>query len=159
MAKVQPRMRPKRERDDLLDELWSAVTLLETKEEVKNFFRDLLSETEALMFARRIRIARMLLEGRSYEDIREEMQTSHGTIANVHGWLQGENEGYAKALPRLTRELEKKTKREGRRAAQREPFSFEWLKKRYPLHFLIFNLLDLADRPTTKRKKSGGEPG
>ena len=142
MPRTQPKKIPYDERQKLLNELWSLVSLLKTREEIKNFFRDLLSETEEVMLARRIRIARLLLEGKSYENIRESMHTSYVTIAGVHRWLQRGSEGYKDMLPRLEKELEKQQNLQTKRREQREPFTFEWLKKRYPLHFLLFNLLD-----------------
>lgn len=153
MPRVQPKTISREEKRELLNEFWSLVVLLDTREEIENFFKDLLSETESLMLARRIRIARLLLEGKSYEDIRIAMQTSYVTIAGVHRWLQGRNEGYARMLPRLEKELAVQKKAARSQHAQREVGSFEWLKKRYPLHFLLFNLLDLSERPTTTHKK------
>ncbi len=153
MPRVQPKTISKDERRNLLNELWSLVILLETREQIENFFRDLLSETEAIMLARRIRIARFLLEGKSYDDIRNAMHTSHITIAGVHKWLQGRDGGYAQILPRLKKELELQQKAGERELQQRQPLTFGWLKKRYPLHFLLFNLLDSSEKPATKRKK------
>lgn len=150
---MQPKTISKNEKNKLLNELWSLVTLLETKEEIENFFRDLLSETEAVMLARRIRIARLLLEGKSYEDIRNIMNASHITIAGIHRWLQGRDQGYALMLPRLKKELELQRKAKEREFRQKQPFTFEWLRRRYPLHFLLFNLLDLSEKPVTRRKK------
>lgn len=142
MPRVQPKTIPYGERQTLLNELWSLVALLKTKEEIRNFFRDLLSETEELMLARRIRIARFLLEGKSYENIRENMHASDVTIAGVHRWLQRGSEGYKNMLPQLEKELEKQRNQQIKQREQRQPFTFAWLKKRYPLHFLLFNLLD-----------------
>ncbi|OHA67108.1 MAG: hypothetical protein A3C82_02550 [Candidatus Wildermuthbacteria bacterium RIFCSPHIGHO2_02_FULL_47_12] len=133
---------PYNERQQLLGELWSSVALLKTREEIKNFFRDLLSETEELMLARRIHIARLLLEGKSYEYIRENMHTSYVTIAGVHRWLHRGSERYKGMLKGIEEELKKQSRIKEKRRNQRTPFTFEWLKKRYPLHFLLFNLLD-----------------
>lgn len=152
MPRKQPKTLSREDRDELLDELWSMITLLNTKEEIENFFKDLLSETEAVMLARRIRIARFLLEGKSYDDITELMNAGPTTIASVHRWLQGSNEGYIKALPRLKKELEKKEHRKKKNQRLKDPFSLERMKKRYPFHFLLLNMLDLRDDETTKRK-------
>lgn len=48
--------------DFFLHNFWNLITLLENKDQVKNFFRDLLSHTEMKMFAKRIQIAKMLLK-------------------------------------------------------------------------------------------------
>ena len=153
MSRKQPKNLTRKEREELLDELWSMVILLNTKEEVKNFFKDLLSETESVMLARRIRVARLLLEGKSYDEIQEVMKSGPGLIANVHRWLQGDNRGYITLVPRLEKELKKADNREKKREKLKDPFSLERLKKRYPLHFLLLNLLDLKDGETLKRSK------
>ncbi len=153
MSRTQPKKISGNEKKDLLDELWSMITLLETKKEIENFFCDLLSESESIMIARRIRIARMLLEGKSYDIINNSMNAGYGTIANVHQWLQGKNEGYLLVLPRLKKELLKKMKKREKQMEQKQSFSFEWIKKRYPLHFILYNILDKSDDLTTKRKK------
>lgn len=57
------------ERMKLLDLLWTSIAELENREEVKNFFKDLLSESEAIMLSRRILIAKKLLEGDDYGKI------------------------------------------------------------------------------------------
>ncbi len=154
MSRVQSKKIPKNEKQELLNEFWSLVVLLKTREEIENFFRDLLSESETIMLARRIRVAKMLLQEKSYEDISKGMQMSHITIANVHKWLQGRNEDYTQIFPRLVKELEAQKKTKAKKIAQQEVGSFQWIKKRYPLHFLLFNLLDeFSEKPAAKRKK------
>lgn len=151
MPRVQPKTIPIEERTTLLDEFWTMIALLESREEVKNFFKDLLSNTEALMFARRIQIAKLLLQGKDYESIREKLKTSYATIASVHRWLQGGFGGYEKLLPRLEKELQRRAMVTEKQIERRTPYTFEWLKRKYPLHFLLFNLVDWAStRPPKK---------
>src|SRR3989344_9427596 len=149
MPRVQPKSLSREELNDFFEEFWIMVASLETKDEVRNFFRDLLSETEALMLARRIRIAKLLLKGISYEDITKAIHASEGTIAQVHRWLQSGSGGYKVGLPRLEQILEKRMKTKEKEHEQMIPYSFAWLKRRYPLHFLLFNLFDRDnnDRP------------
>src|SRR3989344_2691287 len=85
--KMPDRLEP-RVRKELLNEFWTMIALLETREEVKNFFKDLLSETEAIMLARRLAIAKLLLQDISYAAIEKKLGTSAATIASVHRWLQ-----------------------------------------------------------------------
>jgi TrpR-related protein YerC/YecD len=153
MPRTQPKSISKEELHGFLDEFWTMVATLETKDEVKRFFRDLLSETEALMLARRVRIAKMLLQGISYEEIAETLHTGEGTIASVHRWLQSGFGGYTKSLPRLEQELKKNTKKRERQLQSYEPYSFEWLKRRYPLYFLLFNLFDPSSNKKVKEKR------
>jgi TrpR-related protein YerC/YecD len=151
MSRVSPKYLKSSERKEILNQLWLMIASLETREEVENFFRDLLSETEAVMLGRRIQIAKLLLKGLSYENIAERLRASDGTIASVHRWVQSGFGGYKAALPRLEKELLKKEKLEEKHLKQRQPYSFEWLKKRYPLHFLLFNLFE--ERESKSRKK------
>lgn len=46
-----------------INSLWNLITLLENKDQVKNFLKDLLTHTEMKMFAKRTQIAKMLIEG------------------------------------------------------------------------------------------------
>jgi len=143
---IVPRIRPSsinhQERYTLLDELWSMIALLDDIDEVRNFFRDLLSETEAVMLARRIRIAKLLLENNSYADIHEKTQAAPSTIASVQRWLEGQNGGYRKSLPKLQKEVKRRGQVALKSRAGMEPYSLEWMKKKYPLHFLISNAID-----------------
>jgi len=154
MPRAQPQLFSKEERTKILDELWTIIALLESKEEVKNFFKDLLSETEALMLARRIRIAKLLLSGASYDEIRQKLGVGDATIAQVHRWLQGGFGGYQNLLPRLEKELERRTIVQSKNREAKIPFTSEWLKRRYPLHFFLVNLIDWVKlRPPKKLRK------
>lgn len=146
MPRVQPKSLSRKELSDFFEEFWTMVASLETKDEVRNFFRDLLSETEALMLARRIRIAKLLLKGISYEDITKAIHASEGTIAQVHRWLQSGFGGYKASIPHLEQILEKRGEARKKKREQAVPYSFAWLKRRYPLHFLLFNLFDRDSR-------------
>jgi TrpR-related protein YerC/YecD len=151
MPRVQPKSLSPDERKGLLDEFWTMVALLESRDEVKNFFKDLLSETEAVMLARRIQIAKLLLQGLGYEEIRTKLKTSYVTISGVHRWLQGGFGGYEKLLPRLQKELKRREEVGRKRLESRIPYSKEWLKRKYPLHYLLVNLVDWTTlRPPKK---------
>lgn len=153
MPRVQPKSLSRKELSEFFEDFWTMVASLETKDEVRNFFRDLLSETEALMLARRIRIAKLLLKGTSYEDITKAMRASEGTIAQVHRWLQSGFGGYKVSLPHLEQILEKREEARKKKYEQMVPYSFAWLKRRYPLHFLLFNLFGQDGEGKTKKKE------
>lgn len=157
MPRVQPKSLSRQELNEFFEEFWTMVASLETKDEVRNFFRDLLSETEALMLARRIRIAKLLLKGISYEDITKSIHASEGTIAQVHRWLQSGFGGYKASLPRLEQILKKKAMAKEKRYEQMIPYSFAWLKRRYPLHFLLFNLFDQDHSRDNEGRSRKGE--
>ena len=138
----------------VLDDFWTMVALLESKEEVRNFFKDLLSETEAVMLARRIKIAKLLLKDASYDWIAEMLGAGYSTIAAVHRWLQGGFGGYEKAIQRFEKEFLRKRAVEEKKEEARVPFSREWMRRRYPLHYFLANLFteDLTPPKRLRRR-------
>lgn len=150
MPRVQSQEIPSEQRSHLLDLLWTSIAELNRRDEVKAFFKDLLSESEAIMLARRIKIAQRLLQGRSYEEIQKELRTSRATVATIHRWLVGGFQGYEEAITRFEKILARRNM--AQRAKHAEPYSFEWLKNRYPLHFLFFNIMDEMKLRRSKQK-------
>lgn len=138
--KVKPRKIQNTDRMRYLDVLYTAMSGLKSREEIKNFLRDLLTESERVMVGRRIIVAQMLLEEKSYDGIVRELKVGKDTIMRVHRWLEDETEGYEKAIRQLEKILT--ARKEKRDKAYIDPFSFQGLKKRYPLHFFLFNLFD-----------------
>ncbi len=135
-----------------LDLLWTSIAQLETRDEVKQFFKDLLSESEAIMLARRIEIAKRLLEGESYDNIANKLGVGKDTIGRVQEWLTSGFGGYEKAINGFDKALEKRFKNP-KNINKPEPYSFDWLKRKYPLHFLLFNLIDSGKGSKSKTKK------
>jgi len=80
----------------------------------------------------------MLLEGWNFEEIREKLKVGYNTINSVNRWLYSGFGGYLKELKRF------KSKKE----FQEQIPTSEWakIKKKYPAHFLIFNLIDKLKR-------------
>lgn len=140
MTKVNPRNLDSNSKMKYLDLLWTSIAQLETRDEVKNFFKDLLSESEAVMLARRIEIAKRLLEGESYGQINSEMKVGSDTIAKVQNWLISGFGGYEKAVKGFKKELDNRFSKVAK-IKKNKPYGFGWLKEKYPLHFLLFNLI------------------
>ena len=151
MPRVSPRILNPDEKMKYLDLLWTSIAGLESREEVKNFFKDLLSESEAVMLARRILIAKMLLEGKTYTEITEELKVGVDTIGRVSQWLTSGFGGYEKAIESFNRALERRKEIADKKFLR--PYSFDWLKDRYPVHFLLFNLIDLASKDKKDKNK------
>lgn len=113
MSRVQPRNLEEKQRFDFLNVLWTCVAELKTRDEVKAFFKDLLSESEAIMLARRIKIAQRLLQGVEYDDIQAELHAGRSTIAGVHQWLTSGFKGYEAAIGNLSGSSSKRPNRSG----------------------------------------------
>ena len=75
-------------------EFCEAFVAIKNIEEAASFLKDLLGKQEIEMLAKRLKIAKLLLEGKRYEEIQEELKVSHGTIARVNLWLKTSGEGY-----------------------------------------------------------------
>ncbi len=127
-----------------LDTLYTAMSSISGRDAVKLFLRDVLTTSERIMIGRRIIIARMLMARTSYDEIGARLRVGRATIGRVHRWLSDQFPGYEAAI----RGMEKEFDRRAIRHAAREPFSYAWLKKKYPIHFLLF--------PTPKIKNSYG---
>jgi TrpR-related protein YerC/YecD len=125
------------EKKKYLGDFYTMVASLKNRDEVKMFFKDILTLSEVVMISRRLQIAQMLLESESYEDIKKKLRTSFDTIGQVDRWLNTGFGGYRKVLERNKRKLNSKTNLSNART----PFSLDHIRRKYPLHFLLLNLL------------------
>jgi uncharacterized protein YerC len=126
-----------------LDALYTAASGVKGRDKVKLFLRDLLTPSERVMLGRRIIIARMLLARITYDEIIRRMKVGKTTVARVDRWLQDQFPGFENAL----KELEKEYERREWKHTTPELGTFAYLKKKYPLHFLLF------PTPKPKHKK------
>jgi TrpR-related protein YerC/YecD len=86
-----------------IDDLYNAILRLESLDECRCFFRDLLTEYEIKEFVKRWKVARMLADGIPYTQIEDETGLSTRTIARVGRWLKQGKGGYAMMLKRTTK--------------------------------------------------------
>ena len=80
-----------------LDELYDALTKIETKEEAKNFLDDLLSANELKSLSGRIHSAKLFLEGKTYVEVIKETDISSATLARVSKCVKS-GKGYNRIL-------------------------------------------------------------
>ncbi len=146
-GKVSPRKLGHRERVELTDEL---LTTLRAIMRLKNpsLLLNLLTASEHIMLARRIQTAKRLLAGNTFVEIRSDLGVGQATVEVVERLLKEHFPEYRATLPDLYKELRQKA----RKAKPIEPYSFRWLRRKYPLHFLLFNLL-LDDIEWERNKK------
>lgn len=69
---------------ELTNLLYSAVMTLETPDECKRLFEDLCTPKEIKSIAQRFAVAKMLSEGKIYNEIVEETGASTATISRVN---------------------------------------------------------------------------
>jgi len=118
-----------------LDMLYTAASSVKGRDAIKLFLRDLLTESERIMLGRRIWIARLLLQGKNYDEIARELRVGYGTVYRIEYWLHDQFTGYETALKNLEKEMDK---RAIRAEIKDNPFSYAAMKRKYPLHFLFF---------------------
>lgn len=84
-----------------VDELFKAITKLESVEECYKFFEDACTINEILGMAQRLKAAKMLLGGANYNDISAATGMSSATISRVNKCIEYGNGGYKIALDRM----------------------------------------------------------
>lgn len=137
------RLLSKQQQTDLFIKLAKAITLLHSTEEVAHFLKDLLSESEVLMLARRLQIAELLTDGQTYEQIKSEVKVSFGTIARVQTWLELYGEGYRTVIGRSA-------KREKQNDFDKP---FAKAKRKYPVYFWPQLVLEEIVKNASQREK------
>lgn len=128
-----------------MNNFWSLITLLEDKDQVKSFLKDLLTHTEMKMFAKRIQIAKMLLEGYSYQDIKGYVKVTDATISKISNILAVDGEGLRVAIKYLQK-IEFETDNKNMKIAP-------GLKDKYPDHFLPERIVEGIRNKVKKSKK------
>ncbi len=124
----------KKERQTLLITFCEALTSIKNKEEAAQFLVDLLSPQELEMVAKRLEIARLLVDGNTYDLIRGKLKVSHNTIARVNTWLTLSGSGFRLIIER--------TKKKGKKIYEHsfeekyDPQSWYNIKRRYSMYFL-----------------------
>ena len=132
----------KQEQQELFIDFAKALSILRSSVEAAQFIKDLLSESEALMLARRLKIANLLSEDFTYAQIRKVMKVSDPTIAKVQTWLRLYGEGYRIVIKR-TKSSSSKANRE------------TWinLKRKYPMYYWPELLLKEIIKSANQREK------
>lgn len=137
-----------KEREELLKEFCEALSVLKTPQEIMNFITDLLTQQETIMLAKRIKIAKLLLEGKNYRDIENLLKIGHGTVARVSYWLAEGGEGF-----RLIAERTKKEKLKPPSSWDLAMGDWRKFRRRYPLMFWPQLLIENIIKVMNKRQK------
>lgn len=128
-GKISPDRLSRRAKKALGQELSRTLRVVKKAGMYEQFIAGLLTASERVMAARRILIARRLLQGIGIKRIQKELGAGQGTIESVHRWLQHDFEDYRMVLTRMNASTPELS------------YTFRWLRKKYPLHFLLFNLI------------------
>lgn len=81
--------------------LFEAILSLKDMDECYNFFEDLCTMKELADMAQRLEAAKMLLEGKTYEQIVKSVEISTATISRINRCIQYGNGGYEQIIKRV----------------------------------------------------------
>jgi uncharacterized protein YerC len=135
----------KNEQESLITDLVYALVQAKNADQAALFLQDLLTRSELSLLAKRLRIAKLLLAGSSYEEIVSKINVSHGTIAKIAAWLTDRGEGFRLTISKLPQEA---------KANNSEDIN-EWnqIKRKYPMYFWPELLLEEIVRSASRRQK------
>ena len=86
---------------ELLENLYAAFLKAETEQELALFLDDLCTIKELESMSQRLTAAKMLLEGKTYNEIVEDTDISSATLARVSKCVRYGNGGYKNILSKL----------------------------------------------------------
>jgi TrpR-related protein YerC/YecD len=84
-----------------VDLFFDAVLSLESKEQCYDFFEDVCTINEILSFSQRFEVAKMLREGKTYQEIAQLTGASTATISRVNRSLNYGNSSYDRIFEKL----------------------------------------------------------
>ena len=135
----------KEEQESLVFDLINAFTQTNSVGEAALFLQDLLTKTEIRTLGKRLRIAKLLLDNMSYEEITKNLHTSHATIAKIGAWLAERGDGFRRIIEKLPKQKQIKHWTE----------SSDWdkFKRRYSLYFWPELLLEQVVKSANEKQK------
>lgn len=83
----------------IIDQFAMVLADMSSLEEMKLFLRHFFSETELLVFSKRLAVARQLEAGKSYEEIHASLKVSTATISNTSSFTR--SAGFLLALKKI----------------------------------------------------------
>ena len=134
---------PKNKRIQMIGEFYDTIAYLKDRNEVRFFFKSLLSADEIATLMRRIEIAVLLSAKFTYDEIAVLMGVGKSKVTNVRKNLLQDDSVYKIIVKRLINDRIKRLirmKKENKGSSS--PFNV--IKKKYPGYFLLDNLLDAA---------------
>ncbi len=157
MAKyTQYQQLPKDKKQQVLLELCHALAMVKTLPEVAKVLGDLLSDQEIQMVGKRLQIAKLLLDKKTYAEVCDELKVSPPTVARVNMWLQQAGEGFRLVIKKgLGQKSMKIPDWKPPATAGQMTDSWAYIKRKYPLYFwpqlLVEEIVRTANNKQRKR--------
>lgn len=135
----------KEDQESLIFDLINAFTQTHNVGEAALLLQDLLTKAEMKILGKRLRIAKLLLEGMTYDEIAKNLYTSHATVAKIGAWLAERGDGFRKIVERLPKQKEI--------THWTERSDWDKFKRRYSLYFWPELLLEEVVRNANEKQK------
>lgn len=135
----------KGEQESLVFDLVHALVQAKTVGEAALFLQDLLTKAEMKFLGKRLRIAKLLLAGMTYEEIEKNLHASHTTVAKIAAWLAERGDGFRKIIEKLPQEKKEKH--------WTERSDWDSFKRRYSLYFWPELLLEEIVKSANQKQK------
>lgn len=132
-----------KDKEDLLLSLCRAVASIKNSTEAAELIKDIFTENEAEVISKRVEIARLLVDGHTFDHIANGLKVSKGTISRVSVWLSESGDGLRKVI--------KRTKNEPKMRVAKE--SWGDLKRQYPKYYWPEILLEQIIASANKKEK------
>lgn len=143
MTTVHLNEMPKDKRIQMIGEFYDTIDSLKNRNEVRLFFKSLLTADEIATLMRRIEIALLLSAKMTYNQISKLMGVGKSKITNVQKNLLQDDSGYKIIVERLINNRKKRLK-QIKKGNPKDLSPYQLVKKKYPGYFLLENLLDTA---------------
>jgi len=88
-------------KSNFIDELFEAILELKDEEECYRFFDDICTVKEMQSLSQRLKVAKLLRENKTYNEIEEATGASTATISRINRCLVYGSDGYKMILERL----------------------------------------------------------
>jgi len=133
----------KNKRIQMIGEFYDTISYLKGRDEVRFFFKSLLTADEIATLMRRIEIAVLLSAKFTYDEIASLLGAGKSKITSVQKNLLQDDSGYKIIVKKLIADRKKRLIK--MRRENKEDFSpLAGAKKKYSGRFLLSNLLDTA---------------
>ena len=136
----------KEEQESLVFDLIHAFTQTHSVGEAAIFLQDLLTKAEIKMLGKRLRIAKLLLDNMTYDEIAQNLHASQATVAKIGAWLAERGDGFRKIIERLPRQKQVKN--------WAERSDWDKFKRRYSLYFWPELLLEEVVKSANEKQKN-----
>ncbi len=137
----------KTDNEDLVFDLVYSIVQAKNINDSILFLQDLLTKSEMQMLSKRLRIAKLLLKGKTYREVETEIRVSHGTVAKIAEWLAEKGDGFRKIIKNLPEKKKEKP--------WVDRSDWEMIKRKHGLYFwpelLLEEIIKQADEKHKKK--------